>query len=229
MERVKLIYWRRPAEDHSRHVSRKRGGVSGVAGPINGPHHNLQAARPRRTPQDSNHQVSARPNGSNDSGKKIPETIFMDRLGSLTYWFKDALNRKRWAWMIKSKLRSPHLDLRLNLGRRRKLLRSNPPRSHGPCLSSTRSTHWGNYLHALKHSTYAILPSEGMGRVGQIFWRRPAEDLPWYVSRKRGGANGVAGPINGPRQNLQAARPRRTPQDSNHQVSAGPNGSLLRG
>ena len=47
----------------------------------------------------------------NDNGKKIPETIFMDRLGSLTYWFKDALNKKRWAWMIESKLRSPHLDL----------------------------------------------------------------------------------------------------------------------
>ena len=44
-------------------------------------------------------------------GKKIPETIHMDRLGSLKYWFKDAMNKKRWSWMIESKLRSPHLNI----------------------------------------------------------------------------------------------------------------------
>ena len=33
----------------------------------------------------------------NENVKKIPETIFMDQLGSLTYWFKDAMNKKRWA------------------------------------------------------------------------------------------------------------------------------------
>ena len=41
-------------------------------------------------------------------GKNIPETIYMDRLGSLKYWFKDAMDKKRWSWMIESKLRSPH-------------------------------------------------------------------------------------------------------------------------
>ena len=44
-------------------------------------------------------------------GKKIPETIHMDRLGSLKYWFKDAMDKKRWSWMIESKLRSPHLNI----------------------------------------------------------------------------------------------------------------------
>ena len=34
-----------------------------------------------------------------------------DRFGSLQYWLKDAMDKKRWAWMIESKLRSPHLDL----------------------------------------------------------------------------------------------------------------------
>ena len=42
-------------------------------------------------------------------GKKIPVTIHMDRLGSLKFWYKDALNKKRWSWMIESKIRSPHL------------------------------------------------------------------------------------------------------------------------
>ena len=37
-------------------------------------------------------------------GKEIQETIRMDRLGSLKYWFKDAMDKKRWSWMIESKL-----------------------------------------------------------------------------------------------------------------------------
>ena len=45
------------------------------------------------------------------NGKKIPETIYMDRFGSLQYWLEDAMDKKRWAWMIEIKLRSPHLDL----------------------------------------------------------------------------------------------------------------------
>ena len=44
------------------------------------------------------------------NSKKIPEAIYMDRFGSLPYWIKDAMNKKRWSWMIQSKLRLPHLD-----------------------------------------------------------------------------------------------------------------------
>ena len=44
-------------------------------------------------------------------GKKIPVTIHMDSLGSLKFWYKDALNKKRWSWMIESKIRSPHLKI----------------------------------------------------------------------------------------------------------------------
>ena len=43
------------------------------------------------------------------NGKKTPEIIYMDRFGSLI--LKDAMDKKRWAWMIESKLSSPHLDL----------------------------------------------------------------------------------------------------------------------
>ena len=35
----------------------------------------------------------------------------MDRLGSLKFWLKDALNQKRWLSMIENKIRSPHLKL----------------------------------------------------------------------------------------------------------------------
>ena len=44
-------------------------------------------------------------------GKIIPVTIYMDRLGSLKFWLKDALNKKRGLSMIENKIRSPHLKL----------------------------------------------------------------------------------------------------------------------
>ena len=31
------------------------------------------------------------------NGKKISEIIYMDRFGSLTYWIKDAMDKKRWS------------------------------------------------------------------------------------------------------------------------------------
>jgi hypothetical protein len=37
--------------------------------------------------------------------------IFMDKVGSLHFWLQDALDARRWQWMINSKLRTPHLDI----------------------------------------------------------------------------------------------------------------------
>ena len=46
-----------------------------------------------------------------DSRKKVPVAIHMDRFGSLKYWIEDAMDEIRWQWMIDSKLRFPHLDI----------------------------------------------------------------------------------------------------------------------
>ena len=46
-----------------------------------------------------------------DTGKKVPVEIHMDRFGSLKYWIDDAMDKRRWHWMIDSKLRFPHRDL----------------------------------------------------------------------------------------------------------------------
>ena len=36
---------------------------------------------------------------------------YMDSHGSFEYWIKDALDKKRWAWMIESKLVHPDRDI----------------------------------------------------------------------------------------------------------------------
>ena len=43
-----------------------------------------------------------------ETGKQVPIEIHMDRFGSLKYWIEDAMDEKRWQWMIDSKLRFPH-------------------------------------------------------------------------------------------------------------------------
>ena len=42
-------------------------------------------------------------------GNKFSSTIHMDRFGTLHYWTEDVLDKKRWQWMINSRLQFPHL------------------------------------------------------------------------------------------------------------------------
>ena len=37
--------------------------------------------------------------------------IGMDKIGSLHYWLADALDSKRWQWLIDSRLRFPHRNI----------------------------------------------------------------------------------------------------------------------
>ena len=49
--------------------------------------------------------------GTDIIGRKFPLAIYMGRVGSLKFWVEDALDEKRWQWLIDSKLRFPHQDI----------------------------------------------------------------------------------------------------------------------
>ena len=61
-------------------------------------------------------------------GAQIAENnIVMDRLGSLEYWIKDAIDKKLWNYMIKSRLKSPHIHHNKPRSRPRPQPHSVPP------------------------------------------------------------------------------------------------------
>ena len=72
-------------------------------------------------------------------GAQIAENnIVMDRLGSLEYWIKDAIDKKLWNYMIKSRLKSPHIHHNKPRSRPRPQPHSAPPSPNptSPSLTS---------------------------------------------------------------------------------------------